>query len=87
MVAACGAQTPAATTAPSAAATTAATAAPTPGPDVKVGVVSPFSGSVGFLGEYMANSMQVEIDKLNAAGGLLGRKVVLVKRSALNSAA
>jgi len=80
VVAACGAQTPAATTAPSAAATTAASAAPTPGPDVKVGVVSPFSGSVGFLGEYMANSMQIEIDKLNAAGGLLGRKVVLVKR-------
>ena len=78
VAAACGAATPSAS--PSAAATAAATAAPTPGPDVKVGVVSPFSGSVGFLGEYMANSLQIEIDKLNASGGLLGRKVVLVKR-------
>ncbi len=48
--------------------------------EVKVGVVSPFSGSVGFLGEYMGNSLQIEIDKLNSQGGLLGKKVVLVKR-------
>lgn len=61
----------------------AATATPAPTGftgEVKVGIVSPFSGSVGFLGEYMANSLQIEIDKLNTQGGLLQKKVVLVKR-------
>jgi branched-chain amino acid transport system substrate-binding protein len=75
---------PTATTAPAPAPTTApapaaAAAAPTGG-EVKVGIVSPFSGPVGFLGEYLANSMQIEIDLINASGGLLGKKITLVKR-------
>ena len=80
VIAACGqAPSPAATSTPA----TAATSTPAPTGftgEVKVGVVSPFSGSVGFLGEYMANSLQIEIDKVNAQGGLLRKKVLLVKR-------
>ena len=80
VIVACGqAPSPAATSTPA----TAATSTPAPTGftgEVKVGVVSPFSGSVGFLGEYMANSLQIEIDKVNAQGGLLRKKVLLVKR-------
>ena len=60
------------------AATTAASA-PTGG-DLKIGLVSPFSGPLGFLGQYLANSTQIEIDKINAAGGVLNKKLVLVTR-------
>jgi len=47
---------------------------------IKVGLVSPMSGPIGFLGEYMRNSAIVEVDRLNAQGGLLGRKVELLVR-------
>ncbi len=47
---------------------------------VKIGLVSPFSGPIGFLGQWMANSAQVEVDRINANGGLLGAKVELITR-------
>ncbi len=94
LVAACGDATatiaPAATTAAvsattaAASATTAAnvatTAAAAPTGEVKIGLVSPFSGSLGYLGQYLANSTQIQIDKINSQGGLLGKKLVLVTR-------
>jgi len=56
----------------------ASTAAQT-GP-IRIGLVSPMSGPIGFLGEYMSNSARVEVDRLNAEGGLLGRKLELIAR-------
>lgn len=47
---------------------------------IKIGLVSPFSGPIGFLGEWMANSAQVEVDMINENGGLLGRQVELITR-------
>jgi len=47
---------------------------------IKIGMVSPMSGPIGFLGEYMRNSATVEVDRLNREGGLLGRKVELLVR-------
>jgi len=47
---------------------------------VKVALVDVFSGSSGFaaLGPALQNSLRVEIDELNARGGLLGSQVELV---------
>jgi len=58
---------------------TTAVAAPTGG-EIKIGLISPFSGPLGYLGQYLANSSQIFIDKLNAQGGLLNKKLVLVTR-------
>ncbi len=47
---------------------------------VKIGLVSPFTGPIGFLGQWMAHSVQVEVDRINANGGLLGAQVRLITR-------
>lgn len=56
------------------------TATPSPGTPITIAVIEPFSGPFGFYGGYVANSMQVEIDRINAAGGVLGHKLQLVTR-------
>lgn len=45
---------------------------------VKIGMSCPLSGSVGFIGIMMMNSAQIEVDKINANGGLLGYEVELI---------
>jgi len=47
---------------------------------IKVALVDVFSGNSGYayLGPYLKNSLQVEIDDLNATGGLLGSRIQLV---------
>jgi ABC-type branched-subunit amino acid transport system substrate-binding protein len=45
---------------------------------VKVSAVDVFSGEFGSAGQYIRNSLQVETDKLNASGGLLGYRVEVV---------
>lgn len=47
---------------------------------IRVGLVSPMSGPIGFLGEYMRNSAIVEVERLNREGGLLGRRIDLLVR-------
>lgn len=46
----------------------------------KIGVLQPFSGPYSIYGEEAMAACQVAADQLNAAGGLLGRKVVLVEK-------
>jgi ABC-type branched-subunit amino acid transport system substrate-binding protein len=48
------------------------------GAPLTLGVLTPLTGAGGFDGPRMAKAMQAVIDEVNAAGGLLGRKVVLV---------
>jgi ABC-type branched-subunit amino acid transport system substrate-binding protein len=48
------------------------------GAPLQLGVLTPLTGAGGFDGPRMAKAMQAVIDEVNAAGGLLGRKVVLV---------
>jgi branched-chain amino acid transport system substrate-binding protein len=48
------------------------------GSDLQLGVLTPLTGAGGFDGPRMAKAMQAVIDEVNGAGGLLGRKVVLV---------
>ena len=48
------------------------------GEPMQLGVLTPLTGAGGFDGPRMAKAMQAVIDEVNGAGGLLGRKVVLV---------
>ena len=48
------------------------------GAPLQLGVLTPLTGAGGFDGPRMLKAMQSVIDEVNAAGGLLGRKVELV---------
>ncbi len=45
---------------------------------IKIGVVSPVTGPVAEPGRIQLNSIKLAVEKVNAAGGVLGRKVELV---------
>lgn len=49
-----------------------------PPPSIRVVLVDAFTGPSAVRGEVLQNSLQLEIDALNAGGGLLGRRVELV---------
>lgn len=49
-------------------------------PAIKVGVIGPMSGPLAVLGVSQHNSIQVEVDRINAAGGLDGSKLEVVAR-------
>ncbi|MFA1550280.1 ABC transporter substrate-binding protein [Actinomadura chokoriensis] len=49
-------------------------------PDIEIGLISPMSGPFAVLGISQQNSLNVEIERINAAGGLNGSKVKLVVR-------
>ncbi|MGH3494539.1 MAG: ABC transporter substrate-binding protein, partial [Sciscionella sp.] len=57
-----------------------ATGSAAPQGTIQIGEVEPLSGPFGYYGQFVQNSMQVEIDKINSAGGLLGHKLALVTR-------
>lgn len=77
----------ASTTAPSAA-PAASSAAPEAAPEaapacdspVKIGLNEPMSGPFGFYGQWVTNSVTVEANRINAAGGLLGCQIEVVTR-------
>jgi branched-chain amino acid transport system substrate-binding protein len=76
---------PATTTAPTTAGTgssetTATSAASGPATDTpyKIGILTVTSGDLGFLGKYVVDSMQLEVDKINADGGIDGHPIELV---------
>src|SRR5450631_3405236 len=45
---------------------------------MRLGVLTPLTGAGGFDGPRMLKAMQAVADEINAAGGLLGRKIELV---------
>ena len=47
---------------------------------VKVGLVAALSGQSAKSGEAITRGLQIAIDEINAAGGVLGRKVELIRR-------
>lgn len=49
-------------------------------PEIQVALISPMSGPFAVLGISQQNSLNVEIDRINAAGGLDGSKLKLVVR-------
>ncbi|MBC7714030.1 MAG: ABC transporter substrate-binding protein [Rhizobacter sp.] len=48
--------------------------------DIKVGVYGPFSGGSAPMGVSMRNGVRIAVDEINAAGGVLGKKFVIVDR-------
>lgn len=49
--------------------------------DIKVGALMPLSGAGGSFGQEMLASAKVALEEINAAGGPLGRKIVLVEEN------
>jgi branched-chain amino acid transport system substrate-binding protein len=47
---------------------------------IKVGVYGPFTGGSAPMGVSMRNGVQVAIEEINAAGGVLGKKITMVDR-------
>ena len=47
--------------------------------NIKIGVLLPVSGSEAYYGNDMNNSYMLAVDHINAAGGVLGRKLELLK--------
>ena len=48
--------------------------------DIKVGVYGPYTGGSAGMGVSMRNGVDQAADEINAKGGIMGQKVVLVKR-------
>jgi len=44
---------------------------------IKVGVLSPFTGPISAYGEDQVNAVNMAVEEINAAGGILGRKLVV----------
>jgi branched-chain amino acid transport system substrate-binding protein len=49
-----------------------------PAPPIKIGAIFSVTGPAAFLGAPEAKTAQMFVDKINASGGLLGRKVELI---------
>jgi branched-chain amino acid transport system substrate-binding protein len=48
--------------------------------EIKVGVYGPFSGGSAPMGVSMRNGVKIAIEEINAAGGVLGKKFLMVDR-------
>jgi branched-chain amino acid transport system substrate-binding protein len=44
----------------------------------RIALVNVFSGPSGYVGEYVQNSLQAEVDAINASGGLLGNRLEVI---------
>jgi branched-chain amino acid transport system substrate-binding protein len=53
--------------------------------DIKIGALFPFSGGLALLGDESYRGVQLAVDERNAAGGINGEKVVLVKADAVDA--
>lgn len=53
--------------------------------EVKFGELYPFSGGLALLGEESARGLQIAVDEINAAGGVQGEQVVLVRGDAVDN--
>ncbi len=51
---------------------------------IKIGAINPYSGPLALYGTEVGRGYELAVEQINAAGGLLGRKVELVKGDAAN---
>jgi branched-chain amino acid transport system substrate-binding protein len=51
---------------------------------IRIGAINPYSGPVALYGDELARGYQIAVDEANAKGGLLGRKVELLRGDAGN---
>ena len=54
------------------------------GDAIRIGHLTPLTGFLGPLGEYAQMGVKLSLDEVNAAGGVLGRKVELVMEDSVN---
>ena len=70
---------------PGAAVLVALTAGPALAQDaLRIGAINPYSGPLALYGDELARGYQLAVDERNAKGGLLGRKVELLRGDATN---
>ncbi|WP_176000913.1 ABC transporter substrate-binding protein, partial [Paraburkholderia caledonica] len=53
--------------------------------DLKIGAMYPFSGGLALLGDESFRGVELAVDERNAAGGINGSKIVLVKADAVDA--
>ena len=51
---------------------------------IKIGHLTPRTGFLGVLGDYAVMAADMAADEINATGGVLGRKIELVKEDSVN---
>lgn len=52
--------------------------------NIKIGAINPYSGPLALYGTEVTRGYELAVDQINATGGLLGRKVELVRGDATN---
>lgn len=53
--------------------------------DIKLGALYPFSGGLALLGDESYRGTKIAVDERNAAGGINGKKLVLIKADAVDA--
>ena len=53
--------------------------------DVKFGALYPFSGGLALLGEESFRGVEIAVDEINAAGGIKGEQIELVRGDAVDN--
>jgi len=51
---------------------------------IRIGHLTPRTGFLGPLGEYAVMSIDLAVDEINASGGMMGRKVEMLKEDSVN---
>jgi branched-chain amino acid transport system substrate-binding protein len=51
---------------------------------IKIGHLTPRTGFLGTLGEYAVQAADLSVEEINAKGGVLGRKIELIKEDSVN---
>ena len=53
--------------------------------DLRIGVVNPYSGPMALYGDEMTRGYDLAVDEANAHGGVLGRRIAVVRASATSA--
>ena len=53
--------------------------------NIKIGAINPYSGPMALYGNEVTRGYELAVDQVNAAGGVLGRKVELIRGDAANA--
>src|SRR3974390_1242626 len=51
---------------------------------LRIGAINPYSGPLALYGDEVARGYQLAVDERNAKGGVLGRKIELIRGDAAN---
>ncbi len=54
---------------------------------IRIGHLTPRTGFLGPLGEYAVMGVNLAVDEINAAGGIMGRKIELIAEDSVNETA